>query len=206
MLLLGTLAHQAQLVVGVPGLHHLALRGEAEGGDPLDLYLPAGGRHVPERSLVGASYRIVAHHLVPFCNLVLDGDVKVGESRVILPLKALYVLRTTYEGRAVGLVGDVALEDLVHNLEVMLVADPLGVASEDSLVLFGSGHAILFSFPIRRFHFRKGRSTTAMLPAQEAWRISGEALFTRVRGRGILRSSLHASYPKQHQRYAVWGM
>src|SRR5215208_2089820 len=28
-----------------------------------------------------------------------------------------------------------------------------------------------------------------MLPAQEAWRISGEALFTRVRGRGIVRTS-----------------
>src|ERR687893_2406849 len=87
-------------------------------------------------------------------------------------MEALYVLRTTLEGRAVGLVGDVALEDLVHYLKVMLVADLLGVASEDSLVLFGSGHAILFSFPIRRFHFRKGCSNTEMLPAQEAWRIS----------------------------------
>src|ERR671912_2694605 len=189
MLLLGTLAHQAQLVVGVPGLHHLALRREAEGGDPLDLYLLAAGRHAPKISLVGASYRIVAHHLVPFCDLVLDGDVKVGESRVILPLKALYVLRTTYEGRAVGLVGDVALEDLVHYLKVILVADLLQVASEDSLVLFGSGHAILFSFPIPRFHFRKICSITEMLPAQEAWRISGESLFTGVRGSRFLRTS-----------------
>src|ERR687890_1995348 len=168
-----TLAHQSELVEKVPGLHHLALLGEAEDGDCLEFHLLAGGRHVPERSLVGASYRIVAHHLGPFCDLVLDGDVKVGESRVILPLEALYVLRTTYEGRAVGLVGDVAVEDLVHYLKVMLVADLLGVASEDSLVLFGSGHAILFSFPIRRFHFRKGCSTTEMLPAKEAWRISG---------------------------------
>src|SRR5215207_212705 len=105
-------------------------------------------------------------------------------------MEALYVFGTTHEGRAVGLVGDVALEDLVHYLEVLLVADLLGVTSEDSLVLFGGGHAILYSFPIRRFHLRKGRSTTEMLPAQEAWRISGEGLFTRVRGRGILRSML----------------
>src|ERR671912_582008 len=149
MLLLGTLAHQTQLVVGVPGLHHLALRREAEGGDSLDLYLLACWRHVPERSLVDASYRIVAHHLVPFCDLVLYADVKVGESRVILPLEALYVLRTTYEGRAVGLVGDVALEDLVHYLKVLLVADLLGVTSEDGLVLFSGGHvSLLLSYPV----------------------------------------------------------
>src|SRR5829696_10499547 len=104
-------------------------------------------------------------------------------------MEALYVFGTTHEGRAVGLVGDVALEDLVHYLEVLLVADLLGVTSEDSLVLFGGGHAILFSFPIQRFLFRKHCSTTEMLPAKEAWRISGEGLFTGVRGRGILRSS-----------------
>src|SRR5688572_8028294 len=58
-------------------------------------------------------------------------------------MEALYVLGTTLEGRAVGLVGYVALEDLVHYLEVMLVADLLGVASEDGLVLFGGGHVSL---------------------------------------------------------------
>src|SRR5215213_1852871 len=56
---------------------------------------------------------------------------------------------------------------------------------EDSLVLFGGGHAILFSFPIQRFLFRKHCSTTEMLPAQEAWRISGEGLFTGVRGETV---------------------
>jgi hypothetical protein len=43
----------------------------------------------------------------------------------------------------------------------------------------------LFSFPIRRFLFREGRSTTEMLPAQEAWRIPGEGLFTGVRGETV---------------------
>src|SRR5215216_873977 len=62
----------------------------------------------------------------------------------------------------------------------MLVADLLGVASEDGLVLFSGGHAFLFSFPIPRFLFRKGGSTTKMLPAKEAWCISGEASFTEV--------------------------
>src|SRR5215216_7862100 len=38
----------------------------------------------------------------------------------------------------------------------------------------------LFSFPIPRFLFRKGGSTTKMLPAKEAWCISGEASFTEV--------------------------
>jgi hypothetical protein len=103
---------------------------------------------------------------------------------VKLPLEALYVFGTTHEGRAVGLVGDVALEDLVHYLEVMLVADLLGVTSVDGLVLFSGGHVSL-SFPIPRFHFRKGCSITEKLPAKEAWRIPGEGLFTGLRGRGF---------------------
>src|SRR5215218_6269604 len=58
------------------------------------------------------------------------------------------------------------------------------------MALFSSAaDTFVFSFLIRRFLFREGRSTTEMLPAQEAWRISGEGLFTGVRGRGILRSS-----------------
>src|SRR5829696_8350756 len=58
------------------------------------------------------------------------------------------------------------------------------------MALFSSAaDTFVFSFLIRRFLFREGRSTTEMLPAQEAWRTSGEALFTGVRGRGILRTS-----------------
>src|ERR671912_49190 len=61
------------------------------------------------------------------------------------------------------------------------------------MALFSSAvDTFLFSFPIRCFLFRKHRSTTEMLPAQEAWRISGEGLFTRVRGRGIL-GTLHTA-------------
>jgi hypothetical protein len=37
-----------------------------------------------------------------------------------------------------------------------------------------------------------------MLPAEEAWRISGEALFTRVRGMGILRSSCNPAFSEVH--------
>jgi hypothetical protein len=42
------------------------------------------------------------------------------------------------------------------------------------MALFSSAaDTFVFSFLIRRFLFREGRSTTEMLPAQEAWRISG---------------------------------
>src|SRR5215213_2221662 len=58
------------------------------------------------------------------------------------------------------------------------------------MALFSSAaDTFVFSFLTPRFLFREGRSTTEMLPAQEAWRICGEGLFTGVRGRGILRSS-----------------
>src|SRR5215212_8426074 len=58
------------------------------------------------------------------------------------------------------------------------------------MALFSSAaDTFVFSFPIRRFLFRESRSTTEMLPAQEAWRISGEGLFTEVRGKRILRTS-----------------
>src|SRR5215217_8823720 len=51
--LLDTLAHQAELVVGVPALHHLSFRSEAEDSHALDFHLLAGGRHAPKLSLVG---------------------------------------------------------------------------------------------------------------------------------------------------------
>src|SRR5215212_5212915 len=41
------------------------------------------------------------------------------------------------------------------------------------MALFSSAaDTFVFSFLIRRFLFREGRSTTEMLPAKEAWRIS----------------------------------
>src|SRR5215217_71566 len=54
------------------------------------------------------------------------------------------------------------------------------------MALFSSAaDTFVFSFPIRRFLFRESRSTTEMLPAQEAWRISGEGLFTGVHGETV---------------------
>ena len=73
-LLLDTLAHQAQLVVGVPALHHLPFRREAEDGHALDCHLLSGGRHAPELTLVGASNRSAGYHLVPFCELLLNDE------------------------------------------------------------------------------------------------------------------------------------
>src|SRR5215208_5095798 len=66
------------------------------------------------------------------------------------------------------------------------------------MALFSSAaDTFVFSFLIRRFLFREGRSTTEMLPAQEAWRISlgkvyspecVEGEFYEVRGDGVLGS------------------
>ncbi len=72
--LLDTLAHQAQLIVRVPALHHLSFLREAEDGHTRDFHLLAGGRHAPELTLVGASNRSAGHHLVPFCELLLDDE------------------------------------------------------------------------------------------------------------------------------------
>src|SRR5215216_1483322 len=54
----------------------------------------------------------------------------------------------------------------------MLLVDASYRNAAYRLVPFSGGHFSLFSFPIRRFLFRKGCSTTKMLPAKEAWRIS----------------------------------
>src|SRR5215208_4906186 len=68
------LPHQSQLVE-VPGLHHLALLREAEDGDYLHFHRLAGGRHVPELSLLGALDRYAVNHLIPFCDLLVNADV-----------------------------------------------------------------------------------------------------------------------------------
>src|SRR5919112_2409960 len=96
-----TLAHQSELVEKVPGLHHLALLGEAEDGDCLEFHLLAGGGHVPKLSLVGTPKRYAVHYLVPFRDLLVDADAPVGEGRAILLGEALYVLGAALEGRAV---------------------------------------------------------------------------------------------------------
>ena len=91
---------------------------------------------------MGAPKRKAVHHLVPFCYLVLDAEAEVVEGLLELGLEALYVLGAALERRAVGLVGEVSLEELVHQLQVALVGDLLDVTPEDGLVLF-SGHVSL---------------------------------------------------------------
>src|SRR5918998_5083022 len=62
---------------------------------------------------------------------------KPGKAERNSPTKeALYVLGAALERRAVGLVGDVAVEDLVGDLESALIKDLLNVTPEDGLVLF----------------------------------------------------------------------
>src|SRR5215203_7031344 len=105
-------------------------------------------------------------------------------------MEALYVLRTTLDGRAVGLVGYVAVEDLVHYLEVLLVADLLSVAPEDGLIFFGGGQ--VFSSPFLSRASSLGRSVVppkCCQPKKLGASLSGEALFTGVRGIRILGSS-----------------
>src|SRR5918994_1136658 len=145
-LLHDTLPHQSELVEIVPGLHHLALRGEAEDGDYLDFHLLAAGRHVPELSFLGASQRYAIDDLVPFCDLLVDADAPVGEGQAKLRAEPLYVLGAALERRAVCLVGDIAVEDLVRYVQVTPVSDLLDVTPEDGLVLF-SGHVFLLLPP-----------------------------------------------------------
>jgi hypothetical protein len=122
----------------------------------------------------------VDHHLVPFCYLIIDADAEIGEGLAELTHEALDILGAALEGRPVGLVGEVAVEDFVGKLQAAMIPDLLDVTPEDGLVFFFGGHAfLLLANPLSL-----GRvMALLMLPAQEAWRISGEALFTQVRGR-----------------------
>jgi hypothetical protein len=62
------------------------------------------------------------------------------------------------------------------------MSDLLDVTSEEGLVLFG-GHV---SLPLcQPASFGVGRRTNEMLPAEEAWRICGEGLFTLPRGETV---------------------
>src|SRR5918992_526964 len=146
-LLLDTLAHQVELVVGVPALDHLAFRGEAEDADAVDLHLLSCGSDPPELAFVGAANLPAGHHLVPFGDLLLYGGMEVGESVVKLAHEPLDVFGAALEDRPVWLVGEVAIEDLVRKLQVPLVGDLLDVAPEGSLVLFGRHASLLLRNP-----------------------------------------------------------
>src|SRR5215203_5701036 len=130
------LLHHAQLVEVVPALHHLALIGEAEDPRPRNRDPPAGGRDAPKLAPVGPAHRPARHHLVPLGDLVLYGRTEVGEGPAELAHEPLDVLGTPLEDGAVGLVGAVALEDLLRQVQVTLVADLLHVAPERGLVPF----------------------------------------------------------------------
>src|SRR4029453_17228993 len=140
------LPHHPALVGVVPALHYLAL-GEAEDADAGDLQRVACGRDAPELSPVGPANRPAGDNLVAFGDLVFDLGVEVGEGFVELAHEPLYVLGTSLQRGAVGLVSEVAVEDLVRQLQLPLVAHLLYVAPEDSLVLL-SGH------PPPPFHHR----------------------------------------------------
>src|SRR5919107_4284851 len=189
-----TLAHQSELVEKVPGLHHLALLGEAEDGDCLEFHLLAGGGHVPKLSLVGTPKRYAVHYLVLFRDLLVDADAPVGEGRAILLGEALYVLGAALEGRAVCLVGYVAAEDLVRYLQVASISDLLDVAAEDGLVIFSRHVCLLLPEPpplgLWHHHGASGTSSSHLV----------EGLFTQVLRREILRSS---SFQKVKRRVRV---
>jgi hypothetical protein len=67
----------------------------------------------------------------------------IGEGVVELAYEPLDVLWTALEGATVWLVGYVAIEDLVHYLQVALVPSLLQVTPEGGLVLFFGGHSFL---------------------------------------------------------------
>src|SRR5215204_287586 len=164
------LLHHAQLVHVVPTFHHFALLGEPEDAYPRNHHLIASGSDASELALVGAASLPTGNDLVPFGYLILDNAMKIGEGLTELAHESLDVLGATFQGSAVGLVGDVPVEDLVRQVEVPLVRDLFDVAPKDSLVLFG--HRSLLLPPA----FTGGIIfPTAMMPASEPRRTIGRA-------------------------------
>jgi hypothetical protein len=106
--------------------------------------------------------------LSPIGDLLLDAHAFVGEGLKVRGSDPLYVLGATLEGRPVGLVGDIAVEDLVHQVQVTLVRDLLDVTPDDGLVLFFGRHD---APPYREALPLGWDAAPLMLPAQEAWRI-----------------------------------
>ena len=72
------------------------------------------------------------------CRSIVEWEV--GEGGAKLADEPFDVLGATLEHRSIGLVGEVADEDLVRKLQVPLVGDLFDVTPEDCLVLF-CGHA-----------------------------------------------------------------
>ncbi len=133
---------------------------------------------------MGAAHVPAGHHFVSLGDLVLYGGVEVVEGLMELRQEPLYVLGAALEHRAVGLVGEVAVKDLVHKLEVPLVADLLDVTPEGGFVLFFR-HVLLSSFPYPASLLRRAVEPL-MLPSKEAWRIR-QALIHRVSDNGSSR-------------------
>ena len=168
-LLFESLPHDAELVVGVQALHHLSLRGEAEDADPIDLHLLARGCDAPELALVGTAHPPTGHHFVPSAIWSSNGGMEVAEGGAELAHEPFDILGAALAHRPVGLAGDVAIEDLVGNLQVPLVADLLDVAPEDGLVLFFRRHASPPSQPASPGGLA---SSTVMMPPIRARRIT----------------------------------
>jgi hypothetical protein len=76
--------------------------------------------------------------------LILNNGTKVWEGLVKLAGKPFDVLGTAFLGVPVGLVGDVPVENIVHQVQIPLVAHLFDVAPKHCLILFFR-HA-LFSF------------------------------------------------------------
>src|SRR5215203_3084003 len=164
------LLHHAQLVHVVPTFHHFALLGEPEDAYPRNHHLIASGSDASELALVGAASLPTGNDLVPFGYLILDNAMKIGEGLTELAHELFDVLGATFQSSAVGLVGDVPVEDLVRQVEVPLVRDLFDVAPKDGLVLFR--HRSLLLPPA----FTGGIIfPTAMMPASEPRRTNGRA-------------------------------
>jgi hypothetical protein len=108
-----------------------------------DLGLTAQAKHQlghPGQVLGGQDdLQVLSPRLLPF-NLVVFGHPP-GSRMQEKPNGN--VLGAALEGRPVGLVGDVSVEDLVYYLQVALVPSLLEVTPEDGLVLFFGGQAAI---------------------------------------------------------------
>src|SRR5918994_7891050 len=96
--------------------------------------LPVGAMP-PELPAVGPAHPPAGDHLVALGDLVLYLGVEVGEGFLELAREPLDVLGAALQHGAVGLVGEIVVEDLIHQIQLPLVAHLLDVAPENGLVL-----------------------------------------------------------------------